>query len=361
MKKVIFTLVITFFLLMQGIAQITVNYSDVAAPSTKFQRYNDTLPAATVVPGNAGASQTWNLSTIHHDNTDTLIFANPQWTPYGSSYPTSNLCLITINSSSSYSYMKNSADSLSIIGQAAHFMGSATPIVVKLNPAQKLMDFPSTYLSSYNNFSKFQVVQYYGQVVSGITIDSVRVRDKTTITSHVDGWGNLTTPLGTYNSLRAVITQIEQDSVWVKSSTFGPSWFDFTSTYGRHDTTKRYSWWANNLGFVLAEIYVNPHTDSVISANYLGTLGVHGGIDELNASDNSNISPNPATDMILVSSDMLIKNVSIYDVHGAMVKSEDLNKLSENIMVSGLPKGLYIVRMTGNKGENLCVKKLVID
>ena len=321
MKKLIFTLFASCFLLFQGMAQITLNQSDVALPSTKYLRFNDTLPLASIQPGPTGANQTWNFTAMHHLTTDTLIFTDSQWTPYGSSFTNSNLCMMTMGSSITYSYMNNSPDSLTIVGDAGIFMSSPSPVVIQLNPVEKLFGFPTTYQSSFQNTSGFLVIHYYGQTAYGILIDSVKVKDITTVTSNVDAWGSLTTPLNTFNTLRTLIKTIEQDSIWVKSTSLGPGWHDFTSVVGVHDTTKKYTWWAKNIGFAIAEITVKASNDSVLTADYLGALPTIGGINEFATNDNSAIYPNPANDKIFITSDQMIKNVSIYNAPGELVKS----------------------------------------
>jgi len=361
MKKVIFTLFATCFVLSQGMSQITIDHSDVAPPLTKFLSTNDTLPAVSILPGAPGANQVWNFSALHSHSVDTIIMTSSQWTPDGSFYPNSNLCMMMMGSSITYTYFNCSNDSLVIVGQDGKFMGLSTAVKVKYNPVQKLFNFPASYQNSFVNHSKFQVIQYYGQVISGITIDSVRVRDKTTTTNLIDGWGSLTTPLGTFSCLRAVIKQHEQDSVWVKSNSLGPTWIDFTSTYGRNDSTKRYTWWAKNIGYTLAEIFVDPATDAVQSADYLGALPTPGAINDLTADNETSIYPNPASDMIFVSSTQLIKSISVFNSQGALVKSESPDCLSKNINIADLPKGLYIVRMMNKNDETICIKKLMID
>jgi hypothetical protein len=360
MKKVIFTLFLSFLFLCQSMAQITLDQSDVAPPLTKFQRYNDTLPLASILPGSAGPNQTWNFSALHHHTTDTMVFTNTQWTIHGSSFTNSNLCMMTLANSIFYSYLKNTPDSLSTVGQVGLFMGSTVPIIVHYNPTQKLLNFPTNYMSSFNTSSKFQVVQYYGQLVGSIMIDSIRVRNRITVTNNVDAWGSLTIPIGIYNCLRAAITTIEIDSVWAKNNTMG-TWIDLTSSYGVHDTTKKYTWWAKDIGFTLAEIFVVPSTDVVLNANYLGAVPVPGGINELATNDNSDIYPNPANDVIFVSSAQSIKSISVFNTPGALVKSEYLNNFSGEINISELSKGIYIVRMYNNNNEIICVRKLLIN
>lgn len=180
MKKII-TLFFACFLFFMSQAQITLTQNDMALPLTQYILFNDTLPV-TVTPGNAGASQTWIYTGLANNLTDTIIFTKSEWTTYGSSFPASNLCMMTINTETSYMYMNLNSDSLNVVGQAGKFAGSTTDIIVPFNPTLKITDFPSTYLDGFNNTSSFTIVQYYGQ--SGI--DSVKVKDITITESEFD-------------------------------------------------------------------------------------------------------------------------------------------------------------------------------
>ena len=70
------------------------------------------------------------------------------------------------------------------------------------------------------------------------------------------------------------------------------------------------------------------------------------------------VYPNPATNEIFISSSDKISTITITDVLGNMLLEEKNN--TEKITVSLLPNGLYILRMTNNKGETT-TQKLIIS
>lgn len=358
MKKLFTLFAIAFIFSFAAKSQITIDEWDMAQPLTKYIQYDDSIPNILIQPGNPGANQTWDFSLLQHHTTDTFVFTNSQWTPYGSSFTNSNLCMMKISTDTNYTYLKTNADSMVILGQAVKFMGSANSIIVNINPTQKLADFSSTYQSSFTNTSKFKVVVYYGQVVSGITIDSIKVKETTTTTSIFDAWGNLTTSLGTYNCLRANIQQITNDSIWALA--FG-NWIDMTATYGGIDTSKKYSWWAKNIGFVVAELNVDPVTDSVLGGKHLGVPPLPGSVQEFSDAGQVSIYPNPANDNVVVNSTNSIYNIEISNTIGEIVKSQNLNCTAGIINVSDLNKGIYIIRIKSENGTALSVKKLIIQ
>lgn len=334
-------------------AQITLTENDIALPLTKFLSYSDTLPVS-LSPGSSGTNQTWVFTSLGNHQTDTIIFTKPEWTPYGSSFPNSNLCLMTINGETSYMYMNLNPDSLNAVGQAGKFAGSPTDILVPISPSQKITDLPSTYQDGFTGTSSFSIVQYVGQ--SGI--DSVKIKDITVTESIFDAWGSITTGLGTFNTLRSKVIQVSTDSVWALM--FG-TWIDMTGSYGGVDTAKRYSWWTNDIGYMIFEMDVDPLTDSVIKVKYLAAMPEPGGLDPLEISDDINIFPNPASELVHVSTPENTVVVEVYNTSGQLISSEKAGNMVSHIDISGFPSGSYILRLTDNKGFTICHKNLIVE
>jgi hypothetical protein len=351
MKK-LFTLVFACSLFFAAQAQITLTQSDMALPLTQYVEYNDTLP--TVLPGSAGANQTWTFTSMANHTTDTIIFTKPEWTTYGSVYPTSNLCMMKMNTDTSYMYLNLNSDSLNLVGQAGKFMGSATDIIVPLNPTQKIVDLPSTYQDGFTNTSSFTVTQYYGQS----NVDSIRVKDVTVTESIFDAWGSVTTGIGTFNSLRAKVTQVSTDSVWVLMFS---NWIDMTGSYGGVDTTKRYGWWTNGLGYMILEMNVDPVTDSVLGVTYLSALPEPGGLALYEKNDAIIVYPNPASESVTISSPEPAAVIEVYSTAGQLMKSAVSNNMTSQINISDLPSGSYIIRISGNNGFTICHKNLIVE
>ena len=65
-----------------------------------------------------------------------------------------------------------------------------------------------------------------------------------------------------------------------------------------------------------------------------------------NASLNVSMYPNPTTNTLNLTAQGVIKNASIYNVIGKEVLRLDINKNSESIDVSKLPKGIYLIKYT---------------
>jgi hypothetical protein len=348
MKRVIFTIILAGSMLI-GRTQITLHQSDIASPLTQLMMYNDTLPVESA--GIAGTSQTWDFSAAHHSTTDTVIFTEPLWTLYGTSFPGSNLCVMTKSTSTSYDYLVSCSDSLNVAGLTRTMSG----VFAKLhgNPTEKLLNFPSTYNDSFTNVSTYMATSYFGLY----GFDSVKVKVVSTVKSTFDAYGSVKLGIGTYNCLRQNNYTISIDTIWGLADTV---WANITSLTGKNiDTTRQYTWWTNNIGYGLVQMTVNLTTDSATSFSYLGALPTPGGINEI--ADNSiyNIYPNPAKDVINVCSDLPLKNASIelYDVTGSLLYSSVLNSVQSEISIANLANGIYYMKVkSDNKVE---VKKFV--
>jgi hypothetical protein len=62
--------------------------------------------------------------------------------------------------------------------------------------------------------------------------------------------------------------------------------------------------------------------------------------------------PNPAQTMVTLSNNEMMKQYSITDLNGRIVKAGGLNNVTEaNVDVSELSSGIYLVNIIGEKGN----------
>lgn len=91
--------------------------------------------------------------------------------------------------------------------------------------------------------------------------------------------------------------------------------------------------------------------------DFIGTMGVQSpGL----AADNMRMYPNPASELITISSkNNIINNIDVVDTTGKVVLNQsDLNKKETNLDVSNLSSGVYYIRSTTSKG--IITQKLVV-
>ena len=112
-----------------------------------------------------------------------------------------------------------------------------------------------------------------------------------------------------------------------------------------------------------SSFFTNFTTEQPISTNWVcGKVDVITGVKEYQAAVNNGIYPNPSNGKFTVNLKKGDKELSIYNLSGEMVYSYKLDASVNNslaINVTGLSKGLYIVKIAGNSQNNY--KKIVIN
>lgn len=73
------------------------------------------------------------------------------------------------------------------------------------------------------------------------------------------------------------------------------------------------------------------------------------------------VSPNPATDIVTITTNEILNSVELFDVNGRVVKNVDFKSStnSNQVNVSDLSSGIYMMKITSDKGT--ATKKLVIE
>jgi hypothetical protein len=69
------------------------------------------------------------------------------------------------------------------------------------------------------------------------------------------------------------------------------------------------------------------------------------------------ISPNPAKNIVFVSSKNIIKSIELYDIQGRLLQRNTENKTNTTLDISNKSDGIYFLKVTTEKGSS--VEKLV--
>lgn len=316
-------------------AQVTITTNDVAPIYTQILQAQDSMP--TVTPGGAGANQTWNYTALNNGGVDTLTFTLPQFTPYGSDFPGSNLAVdMRAQGVDSYTYLNNSTAELNIQGQAADPLGTGTMAIPFTNP-ETIIPFPSAYGSSWIDTATGLIQMYYGQDPGiGFTVDSFRVHLFVKKTADCDGWGSLTTPAGTYNVLRQNALRVEYDTIDIYA--FG-MWSD--NFFSQQDSNRVYTYWANGIGFPVCELTDQQDLGQITLATWLFSSSVSG-IPAPVANTEVSLYPNPSSGYVnFVSRGTATASINVYDISGNLVATTAVNSDQTRLDVSAFASGLY--------------------
>ncbi|MFY9308174.1 MAG: T9SS type A sorting domain-containing protein [Bacteroidia bacterium] len=265
MRKFLLASVLSCFLL-QANAQtpITITSADMPMPDKMLIKAKDTLTAVALgMPDTA--AQAWNFTAVTEHTRDTSIVMSYADFP-NSLFSTANT-VIRQGNSTFYGYLINSSSSFSLIGGSGlvDIQGSLTPINQTSDPAEILFTFPASYDSSYTNNFSTDAKFYFGQVVSGFTIDSIHRISSIEKTAIVDAWGTLTTQMGgPYDVIRVKEVKTSYDTVLAY---FFGDWNNVPGGITATQTTNYY-WWANGIGTALASAAVDS-SGNVVNFEWL--------------------------------------------------------------------------------------------
>lgn len=323
-------------------AQTTITDLDQPQIMEVFQQCRDTT--GTQNEGPAGPSITYAFGSLLNQGQDSLTFTNTQWTPYASSYPGSNIAIIQ-NAGDAYIYTMMNNSILEIHGQAFDPFGNGVIPLIFTNPETQMI-YPAAYGSSFADTAG-GVNQFYMGYDPGIgfTIDSVIIHTTITKNSDYDGWGSLTSPLGTFNVLRQNTYRKQVDTVDIFA--FGMWTYD---AFVQVDSLRSYSYWANAIGFPVVELTDQDDLGQITDASWLLAMPAVTGIP-VNETTTIIAYPNPVSDFFTVETSVEEGTIEIIDMTGRVVKSQVINSNTTRMNMSDLASGMYTYRVVGTSQQ----------
>jgi len=346
-SKLLSLVVISLFLVQQNKAQITVNTTALAPIGDFVKQATDSFPAVSIDPGAGGTNLSWNFSMLHTNKIDTLAFKVPGATPYSAPFSAANVGMVTDRNT--FAYLQNNSTGLFAEGGAGRVNDPANHYLTEtITPHSQMMQWPASYQGTWtDNYITTGMSAYNGSP----SYDSVRLKYTTVSTVTYDAWGSITTPLGTFQTLRAFRHAYETDSLWVHISA-ADLWY-----LGIHsmDTLDTYDWWSNSSaqGFPVVTITKDPHTGVIKSVKWLMSSPAASGIEEFTAQQGFSVYPNPASDNIQVSLNGIEKaTLTLFDMSGRIVRDSELvtDQLT-TINTEKLVNGLYFLVITSKEGQ----------
>jgi hypothetical protein len=355
MKK----LLLFFVILLVGftsIGQITFTQSDIAGQNYFLCIASDSLPDSTISIGGTDY-QSWDFSALDIDVIDTLAFTDPLLLTGSISFPLANLGISFTGQSFPYThneFYNINYNSLDLLGAYSHngCVLSSSYAVAHYTPYDRVFQFPVNYPSSAFFVSNISDNKYECNYYAGC--DSIRKKDLINKIVTIDAFGNMTTPLGTFNTIRQNEVISVTDSFW-KHQISPPGW-QFIIRSSENDS--HVSWIANGMGYPIVEIYTWLTVPPIIyNVKWLKTYPVYSSSKETAFSNGINIYPNPASDMINIQvSEQYnkIKSLEIFDCIGQLQleKKDDFRAID----ISSLPCGLYFIVLTNIDNKRLTGK-----
>jgi len=348
LAQIILSVVMSAFLPLQ--AQIVIDVSDM--PSTgDTVRISTATGISGIDPVPAGPAYSWDFSTLSwlSQSLDTFIAVTATPTLYQFVFnnafiypPAANLAqrvkllefIPGLPLQDIYQFYYRTNGSFSFLGYAGTISG--IPIPIKYSPPDLYYTFPLNYGDADSSQSAFSFA------FPGLGyIFSERERK-----NFVDGWGDLTTPYGTFQTLRVRSEVEEFDSVYIDSLGQG---------IALDRQFVEYRWLAKGFSAPLLQVTVEG---PVVTATYIDSLrsGSGAGITEGTHSAGGGILvyPNPGKgpfSLVFTAGEPARGQLRVLDMQGRVVHHADEVEVSRGTNhfrltdLSDLEKGCYFVEM----------------
>lgn len=360
MKTFIFSLFLGFA--SSNLAQITIQVSD-------FATSDDTIRMSLANPftldvQNTGPNAIWDFSQLTAQS-QTLINYNPigfgsiliiatygpiASTPYKATYfnLTDDLpidqfsAFLPIELSNLSQYTRRTSSQINSIGYSIDVAGQGVPF--KSDTIETRYELPLNYNDSYTSSG-----YTYIDLNPATDIKFIQHRQRNSV---VDGWGSITTPVGTFNALRIRHDITENDSIY--QTFFGAGTWIAPPSF----TTTEYEWWTTGKKEFLVRATVGGfgQTGGTATIEYQDIyLGLDAGLSEAEAS--IDIYPNPASEWCFFKSTVPFNYLEVQNMKGQVVFTHQNAALQGYFDISELPTGTYTLSIHTSNG--VLHKKLV--
>lgn len=346
---------------------ITISTSDMPSSGDTI-RYSITNNIQGQDPVLTGANYAWDYSALTPNSQRIDTFFSVTSTPFAYqlyfnnsfSYPTykasyalrgPNLVMpaglpIPISITDVFNYKKNSSAKYENVGFGAKISGF--PSSTRNIPIDVEYEFPLNYSDSNFSNSKFLVVipnlAAYGQAMD---------RETT-----VEGWGSLTTPIGTFNVLKVKSVLTKVDTLYL--DTLG----GIPLTFPRPEEIE-YKWLANNMNTPVLKVIT---TAGVVSSIEYQDTAIFVGIKENEFLNGLNIYPNPTKGIVTINFNAIATGNILYslkDVAGKTILDEKLNVShgQNNIIIDfaqhHISNGVYFVELQIK--DQVIIQKIIFN
>ncbi len=348
MKKLLLSS-ITIVAMHSVSAQYAVTRANAPVADKSTSVVFDTLPQ--VSKGPAGANVTWNLSDFDQDVVGNPTMYSDASTLAGSTeFPDAELGIAGGFAGLGDLFYNLDNDKLEWLGIYGDF-GSG-PQTIRLSNTQIDQKYPSTYQSAYKDTARIRHSFYYGQMVMGAQVDSVRITYYNEKNVTYDAFGSVTTPYGSFaQSLRERAYTINEQKVEFCVAFipgFPCSYVDaniiLPGISTPRDTSVIYSWYASASSEPVARITYD-FDDATIQLAEMQDIEL--GVSDQKLAVAGSVYPNPAKDKLYFKNEA--KAITITDLSGRIVLEKALNG-EQQLDISALSSGSYVISITSNQG-----------
>ena len=245
-------------------AQITVTQADYGQAGDSVVVGYDNLPPANLNVGGTGM-QTWDFTSLSLNNINTLKFEDPANTASGSSFPNADLAIERLADTI---FFESSAGAFAIDGITGDGFGLGVSVLADFDPNSTQIKFPANLNDSYVDTAIFDTTLSCAAVGYGSLCDSARLKRKLIGTSDIDAYGDVSTPGGTFETIRQYFREFNQDTAWLLPNLPPPFnvWSVFTDS---QSVVHNYRWIANGEDWPVLSVIADAQNGDIVSSEYL--------------------------------------------------------------------------------------------
>jgi hypothetical protein len=211
----------------------------------------------------AGENASWNFDWLVEHDVDTMTFIDPSTTASGAAFTGANLAIET--DPMSYMFLNSSATGVEVLGMSASM--ESIPVALGFQDPMSLIFYPMTFGDDFfDDFSSVNTIAFNMELAQGVEVDSIRMARTGSVSLAVNGWGELTSPKGTYEVIRIERTEETSEVVEMRMVIMGVgSW---TSVENNSDSRTTVQFQANEFAFPLVEFEMDS-LNNPMKANFL--------------------------------------------------------------------------------------------
>jgi hypothetical protein len=354
-KSNIITVFILLFINSNSYSQIVIDKTDMPSGG-KYYYISNNVTLDNTDYTITGTDYNWDFSKLTPATQSTDSFVSVNTTPlifqliYNSIFdaahkatvaqPQNTLNFIpSINLTDVFTFYQVTDKVFSIVGYGAYL--NTIPLPLKYDNADIIYKLPLKFGDIDSNTAKIELsipnTGYFGQV---------KKRKDT-----ADGWGTITTPFGTFQTLRIKSVINEKDSIHFDTLSINPPAINRSYTV--------YSWLSKSYADPILQVTDNGLTQTVAYIDNIFTNVREG----TNINSDIRIYPNPSFSRIYVSY-YLVKpscvEISISDLLGDKICNPETYYRSEGLFTDNidltkyhLNKGLYFLKVSTNNGTRV--------
>jgi hypothetical protein len=312
-----------------------------------------------------GNNQIWNFSNLKSTIKDSIRYGMPFWYSGYQYFNNANHAAIRFSQPNNVIYRQIENDAMYDLGNFDSSSGSTQIFVFKT----KSLSFPSTYQTAFNDENEFNGLSLELGIDIDSTgpmpyLDSLRFSTRVRVESKINGSGQLTIPLGSFNALKQTLLKQTTQILYVFAN---QKWVPASDTiinylkYNIPKTDSNYTchFWTNSkgVGVPLMTYQYNKNDTSINSVKWLQTKPHFNSVLSNTINHLTHVYPVPCQDHLNISAPISGK----YRILDAMGKIVATGLFEEQSIINLLDfkSGIYIIQLLNEKNELMANKKFI--